>query len=83
MISPEQLKEILEKGLEEAAVQVEDLTGDSNHYRVQIVSPAFDGKNLVARHRLVYATLGDLMKEEIHALALQTKTPAETGSTTG
>lgn len=47
------------------------------HYRLTIVSAAFSGKNTVARHRLVYDTLGDLMRREIHALAIQARTPDE------
>ncbi|MBS0370314.1 MAG: BolA family transcriptional regulator [Proteobacteria bacterium] len=47
------------------------------HYRLAIVSAAFSGKNTVARHRLIYDTLGDLMRREIHALAIQARTPDE------
>jgi acid stress-induced BolA-like protein IbaG/YrbA len=42
-----------------------------------IVSPAFDGKTRIQRHQLVYAALGDRMREEIHALSMRTLTPAE------
>jgi len=45
------------------------------HYRVDIVSSAFDGKNTVARHRMIYAALGDLMPAAIHALAIKAGTP--------
>ena len=44
-----------------------------------VVCEAFAGKLPLARHRLVYATLGDRMGGEIHALALKTLTPAEAG----
>jgi BolA protein len=47
------------------------------HFAVTIVSPAFEGKNPLARHRMVYDALGDAMKTEIHALSLKAKTPAE------
>lgn len=47
------------------------------HYNLHIVSAAFDGKNTVARHRLIYATLGELMKGEIHALAIRAQTAEE------
>ena len=50
---------------------------DGSHYRMLIVSPQFDGKNMVARHRMVYATLGDMMKHDIHALNIDAKTPLE------
>lgn len=47
------------------------------HYRLTIVSTAFDGKNTIARHRLVYDALGELMHKEIHALAIQASSPSE------
>lgn len=47
------------------------------HYRLAIVSAAFSGKNTVARHRLVYEALGDMMRNDIHALAIQARTPDE------
>ena len=53
--------------------------GGQGHFGVDIVSAAFAGKLPLARHRLVYATLGDKMGGEIHALALKTLTPAESG----
>jgi BolA protein len=47
------------------------------HFRVLIVSAAFEGQDLVARQRAVYAALGSAMKTDIHALALRTLTPEE------
>ncbi|MFY2765113.1 BolA family protein [Arenimonas sp. MALMAid1274] len=47
------------------------------HFAVVIVSDAFAGKAPLARHRLVYAALGDLMQTDIHALSIQARTPAE------
>jgi BolA family transcriptional regulator, general stress-responsive regulator len=47
------------------------------HFRVLIVSESFQGQNLVARQRAVYAALGDAMHTAVHALALQTLTPEE------
>lgn len=51
--------------------------GGGGHYRLNIVSPLFAGKNGVARHRMVYAALGPLMQREIHALALEARAPGE------
>ncbi|MDQ3057035.1 MAG: BolA family transcriptional regulator [Pseudomonadota bacterium] len=48
------------------------------HFSVIIVSGAFAGMNAVARHRAIYAALGDLMTTDIHALAIKTQTPDET-----
>lgn len=47
------------------------------HYRLAIVSTAFQGRNTVARHRIIYDALGELMHKEIHALAIQARSPEE------
>lgn len=47
------------------------------HFRLVIVSPRFRGLAPLARHRLVYDTVGDLMHREIHALSMTTLTPEE------
>jgi BolA protein len=47
------------------------------HYHVTIVAEAFDGKSLVQRHQLIYKALGDLMKQEIHALGINAISPSE------
>lgn len=49
--------------------------GGGGHYRLTLVSAAFAGKNTVARHRLVYDALGDMMRGPIHALAINALTP--------
>ena len=47
------------------------------HYQLFIVSPRFAGKPTVARHRMVYSALGEMMKHEIHALHITACTPEE------
>lgn len=47
------------------------------HYRLSITSNAFAGKSTLARHRLVYDALGDLMQQRIHALSIKSSTPEE------
>lgn len=47
------------------------------HYVLRIVSARFAGKNTVARHRMIYSALGELMKREIHALTIQASAPDE------
>jgi acid stress-induced BolA-like protein IbaG/YrbA len=59
------------------ACDVIEVRGDGQHFEALIVSPAFEGRSRVARHQLVYAALGDRMREEIHALSMNTLTPAE------
>ena len=51
--------------------------GGQGHFGVDIVSAAFAGKLPLARHRLVYAALGDMMQTDIHALAIRARTPDE------
>ena len=50
---------------------------EGGHYRLVLVSAAFAGKNTVARHRAVYALLGDLMRSRIHALGIKALAPDE------
>jgi acid stress-induced BolA-like protein IbaG/YrbA len=54
-----------------------EVDGDGRHFFATIVSREFDGRSRVARHQRVYAALGDRMREQIHALSMQTLTPAE------
>jgi len=51
------------------------------HFRVEIVSPAFNGLGPLARHRAVYAALGELMATDIHALSIRAQTPEEAAAT--
>lgn len=72
--TPEQVKEHITAGLPCEHIEV---SGDGAHFEALIVSKAFEGKRLIARHQLVYAALGDRMKDEIHALSMKTLTPEE------
>ena len=72
--TPEDVRRYIAAGLECSVLEVD---GDGRHFNALIVSPAFEGRTLVARHQLVYAALGDRMREEVHALSMRTLTPAE------
>jgi len=52
--------------------------GGGTHWRLAIVSPRFAGRSAVARHRMVYQAIGELMQNPIHALAITAQTPEET-----
>jgi BolA protein len=54
--------------------------GGGTHWRLRIVSSRFAGKTTVARHRMVYDALGELMQHPIHALAIQARVPGEAGA---
>lgn len=51
------------------------LESGGGHFHLTIVSDAFQGKSAVARHRMVYAALADLMQQRIHALQIEAMTP--------
>jgi acid stress-induced BolA-like protein IbaG/YrbA len=72
--TPELVKSYIAAGLDCTHVEVE---GDGQHFNAIIVSAAFSGKRSIQRHQLVYAALGDRMREEIHALSMKTFTPEE------
>jgi stress-induced morphogen len=74
-MTAEQIKSMIREALPDAAVTVEDLAGDGNHYRAHVVAPAFRGKNRVQQHQMVYRALGGRMGGELHALALSTAAP--------
>jgi len=57
-----------------------EVDGDGHHFEALIVSTAFEGHSRIQRHRLVYAALGDRMRQEIHALSMRTLTPRESGA---
>ena len=80
MVTPESIKSGIEVGLACESVEV---IGDGQHFQAVIVSAAFAGKNRVQRHQLVYKALGDRMREEIHALSMQTLSPEEFASQGG
>ena len=74
MVTPEQVQSYIERGLQCTEVRV---AGDGQHFEALIVSEAFRGKTRIQRHQLVYAALGERMREEIHALSMRTLTPEE------
>ena len=55
----------------------EGAKGGGGHYSLTIVSSQFAGKNTLARHRLIYAALGPMMQQQIHALAIRAYAPGE------
>jgi BolA protein len=79
-----EIENILNTSLSPEYLQVENESyqhnvppGSESHFKVVIVSKDFTDKRLVARHQLIYKTLGEVVKSKIHALALHTYTPEE------
>lgn len=73
MLSAAQLESYITQNLECDYIKV--LGDDGTHFEAVIVSPAFEGKRMIQQHQLVYAALGDRMRDEIHALSMKTYTP--------
>ena len=74
MVTSESVKQGIEAGL---ACEHIEVAGDGQHFQAIIVSGEFEGRSRVQRHQLVYAALGERMREEIHALSMKTLTPQE------
>lgn len=77
MIEPQDIQRLIESGLPDARVSVQ---GDGHHFEARVVSARFSGKSRVQQHQMVYRTLGDNMREIIHALSIKTLTPDEESS---
>ena len=74
MVTTESVKAGIQAGL---ACEHLEVAGDGQHFQALIVSSEFEGRSRVQRHQLVYAALGERMREEIHALSMKTLTPQE------
>jgi len=90
MNTTEKIEKILRETLTATIVEIEDesalhvghagAASGGRHYRVKIVSPLFEGKTQVQRHRMVYNALSAEMQRTIHALALTTLAPSQQAS---
>jgi len=86
---PESIRALLSERLRANAVEVIDdshlhaghagARDGRGHFRVRVVSQAFEGLRTLQRHQLVYRSLGELMQTDIHALSIAAFTPAEAG----
>jgi acid stress-induced BolA-like protein IbaG/YrbA len=74
MVTPESIKQGIEAGF---ACERVEVVGDGQHFQALVVAAGFAGKSRVQRHQMVYAALGERMREEIHALSMRTLTPEE------
>ena len=68
----EEIKQLIQSGIPDAEINIEDLAGDENHYSATIKSKIFNGKSKIEQHKLVYKALKGKMGNELHALALNT-----------
>ena len=73
-MDPVEISKLIEAGFDNATVKV---IGDGSHFEALVIASEFEGKRSIARHQLVYKTLGGLVGNEIHALSITARTPAE------
>jgi len=71
-----EIERLIRESIPDATVSIEDLRGDGDHYAAHVTSAKFVGKTRVQQHQMVYQALKGRMGGELHALALQTSTPA-------
>ncbi len=74
-MNPSDISQLIEAGFENADVRVS--SDDNTHFEALVVADEFSGKRSLARHQLIYKTLGALMGNEIHALSIRAFTPEE------
>lgn len=68
------IRNMIERGFNDATVQVE---GDGTHFQAIVVTDEFEGLGMIERHRKVYASLGEKIGGDIHALSIQAFTRTE------
>ncbi|MDD1627470.1 MAG: BolA family transcriptional regulator [Methylococcaceae bacterium] len=85
-MTSEQIKQLLNDAFKPELLEIIDNSAahaghagakSGGHYHVTIVAEAFEGKSLVQRHQLIYKALGDMMKQQIHALGINALSPSE------
>ena len=73
MLLPSQIEEIIVDNLDCIFIEVKG--DDGTHFEATIVSSLFKDQSMIKQHQIVYQALGDMMKQEIHALSIKTITP--------
>jgi acid stress-induced BolA-like protein IbaG/YrbA len=80
-MEPSEIAKLIEAGFDDAIVRV--ASDDNTHFEALVVADEFDGKRRIARHQMVYKTLGTLVGNEIHALSIRACTQGEYQQQTG
>ena len=75
MLTLEEVEKMIQEGIPDAVVTVNDMTGTGDHLEARVMSKSFTGKSLIQQHQMVYRALQGRMGNELHALALQTSIP--------
>ena len=71
------IKEMIQKAISDANVEVYDTTGTFDHFKVIVISNIFKDMTLIKRHKLIYKILNQYITKEIHALQIVAQTPKE------
>lgn len=80
-MQPEEVKRKLQAELADARIDVIDMTGTGDHFRVEVISPEFEGKSLVEQHQRINGILAaHLADGSIHALSIKTAASAPDGT---
>jgi acid stress-induced BolA-like protein IbaG/YrbA len=74
-MTPEQITQLIQAALPQAQIDVR--SDDNTHFSARLIGPEFEGLRPLARHQLVYRSLGERMGREIHALTIEAYTPQE------
>jgi acid stress-induced BolA-like protein IbaG/YrbA len=75
MLLPSQIEDVIVANLDCDFIEVKG--DDGTHFEATIASPFFEDKSMIEQHQMVYQALGDMMKQEIHALSMKTITPEQ------
>ncbi|HYG28944.1 MAG TPA: BolA family transcriptional regulator [Allosphingosinicella sp.] len=76
-MAADEIERLIREGIPDASVEITDLAGDGDHYSARVVAESFRGLPRVKQHQRVYDALGGRMGGALHALQLQTATPAQ------
>jgi acid stress-induced BolA-like protein IbaG/YrbA len=73
-MDPDEIGRLIEAAFDNATVKV---VGDGAHFEALVIATEFEGLRTLARHQLIYKSLGELVGNEIHALSIKAMTPGE------
>ena len=77
MTTTQEIKLKIQSAIKNSDVIVEDISGQGKNFAVDVVSETFEGKSFVKQHQMIYQAIGDKLKNEVHALQINTSTPCK------
>jgi stress-induced morphogen len=76
-MKPSDIVDLIQAVLPDARIKLRDMLGDRDHYEIEVISKAFQGKTRIQQHQMIYQALGEHMGGELHALSIHTHVPQE------